>query len=76
MWPNVPQVYQTYRIWQLIRGCALTTALHGPEWLWLLQAALILYWYFNFGAVLTWMPWLYRWQLQPRPESPSKAESQ
>ena len=65
MWPQVPQVYQTYRLYQLMRGCALTRALKGPEWLWGIQGLLLLLWYFNFAAVTTWMPWLYRWQLQP-----------
>lgn len=64
MWAQVPQVYQTYRIWQLIRGCYLTGAVGGHDWLWAMQAGLILLWVFNFGAVMTWTPWLYRWHLQ------------
>lgn len=65
MWPQVPQVYQTYRIWQLIRGCYLTSLVGEHDWLWAMQAGLILLWVFNFGAVMTWTPWMYRWQLQP-----------
>ena len=65
MWPQVPQVYQTYRIWQLIRGCYLVGAMDGPDWLWGIQAGLIILWVFNFGVVMTWTPWLYRWHLQP-----------
>ena len=65
MWPQVPQVYQTYRIWQLIRGCYLVGTLDGPDWLWGMQAGLIMLWVFNFGVVMTWTPWLYRWHLQP-----------
>ena len=30
-----------------------------------LQALLACVWVFNIGAVLVWMPWLYRWQCQP-----------
>jgi len=69
MWPQVPQVYQTYRIWQLIRGCylvGLVGQVGGPQWLWNLHAMLIMLWVFNFGAVMTWTPWLYRWHLQPQ----------
>ena len=65
MWPQVPQVYQTYRIWQLIRGCYLTGVFGGPDWLWLMQAGLLVLWNFNFGVLMVWTPWLYRWQLQP-----------
>ena len=65
MWPQVPQVYQTYRVWQLVRGCSLVSSSGGPEWLWSMQAMLIMLWVFNFGAVMTWTPWLYRWHLQP-----------
>ena len=68
MWPQVPQVYQTYRIWQLIRGCYLVSVLRGPDWLWALQACLIVLWVFNFGVVMSWTPWLYRWHLQPGSE--------
>ncbi len=66
MWPQVPQVYQTYRIWQLIRGCYLVGQVGVPQWLWNLHAMLIMLWVFNFGAVMTWTPWLYRWHLQPQ----------
>lgn len=75
MWPQVPQVYQTYRVWQLIRGCYLTSALGGPDWLWAMQAGLILLWVFNFGAVMTWTPWMYRWQLQPDNQQESSTKS-
>ena len=74
MWPQVPQVYQTYRIWQLIRGCYLTSLVGGHDWLWGMQAGLILLWVFNFGAVMTWSPWMYRWQLQP--EKPGAKQHQ
>ena len=30
-----------------------------------LQALLASVWVFNIGAVVVWMPWLYRWQYQP-----------
>ena len=30
-----------------------------------MQALLAVIWVLNFGAVITWMPWLYQWQLQP-----------
>ena len=66
MWPQVPQVYQTYRIWQLIRGCYIVSQFAGPSWLWNLQGMLILLWTFNFGAVMTWTPWMYRWHMQPQ----------
>lgn len=29
------------------------------------QAYLAALWVFNFGAVMAWMPWMYRWHLQP-----------
>lgn len=70
MWAQVPQVYQTYRVWQLIRGCYLTGAVGGHDWLWAMQAGLILLWVFNFGAVMTWTPWMYRWHLQPADVQP------
>ena len=76
MWPGVPQLYQTYRLWQLLRGCALTQALNGPEWLWDMQAFLLLMWYFNFAAVTIWMPWLYKWHSQPAGSGSSKGKSQ
>ena len=28
---------------------------------WFMQAALAGLWVFNYGAVMAWMPWLYRW---------------
>ena len=65
MWGQVPQVYQVYRVWQLIRGCSLVQQMGGAGWLWTLQAMLIMLWVFNFGVVCTWTPWLYRWHLQP-----------
>lgn len=68
MWPQVPQVYQTYRIWQLARGWWITSLLGGPSWLIMLQQYLIVLWMGNFGAVMTWSPWLYRWHLQPETE--------
>ena len=74
MWGQVPQVYQVYRVWQLIRGCSLVHQMGGPAWLWSLQAILMLLWVFNFGVVMTWTPWMYRWHLQPHIESSSKTE--
>ena len=76
MWPQVPQVYQTYRIWQLIGGCYVVGVLDGPDWLWALQAGLLVLWVFNCGVVMSWTPWLYRWHLQPdsSPKPLAKAE--
>ncbi|KAK9842864.1 hypothetical protein WJX74_003586 [Apatococcus lobatus] len=71
MWGQIPHTYQIYRLWQLARGCWLTSLAAGPLWLFLLQEVLILLWVFNFGAVMTWTPWLYRWHMQPQQ---SKAE--
>ena len=75
MWPQVPQVYQTYRVWQLIRGCYIVGVLQGPDWLWALQANLLVLWVFNFGVVMSWTPWLYRWHLQPDSSQKSVAKT-
>ncbi|EIE24774.1 hypothetical protein COCSUDRAFT_32815 [Coccomyxa subellipsoidea C-169] len=66
MWPMVPVVHMIYRLWQLGRGSVLVAALHGPAYLQHLQAILAVIWVLNFGAVMAWMPWLYRWHLQPK----------
>ncbi|KAK9919124.1 hypothetical protein WJX75_009588 [Coccomyxa subellipsoidea] len=66
MWPMVPVVHMIYRLWQLGRGSVLVAALHGPVFLQYLQACLAVIWVLNFGAVMAWMPWLYRWHLQPK----------
>lgn len=34
-----------------------------------LQMYLAALWVFNFGAVMAWMPWMYRWHLQPDADS-------
>ena len=65
MWAQVPQAYMPYRMWQLARGLALGSALAGPQWLQNLQGLLIVLWVFNYGAEMTFTPWLYRWHLQP-----------
>lgn len=65
MWVQVPQAYQPYRLWQLARGLCLSSAVGGPEWLQTLQGFLIVLWVFNYGAQMTFTPWLYRWHLQP-----------
>lgn len=46
----------------------LLTALHlfTVKWSLYMQEALILLWVFNFGAVMAWTPWLYRWHMQPK----------
>ena len=65
MWVQVPQTYVPYRFWQLARGCALSSAIGGPAWLQTLQGFLLVLWVFNYGAVMTFTPWFYRWHLQP-----------
>ena len=30
-----------------------------------MQMYLAALWVFNFGAVMSWLPWMYRWHLQP-----------
>lgn len=65
MWAQVPQAYQPYRLYQLARGLALTSATDSPEWLQTLQGALVIIWLFNYGAQMQFTPWIYRWHLQP-----------
>ncbi|KAK9832806.1 hypothetical protein WJX81_002784 [Elliptochloris bilobata] len=69
MWPMTPIVHMTYRLWQLGRGSLLVSVLEGPVWLIYVQAYLAALWVFNFGAVMAWMPWMYRWHLQPDADS-------
>lgn len=71
MWAQVPQAYQPYRLYQLARGLALTSALDSPAWLETLQGLLVIIWLFNYGAQMQFTPWIYRWHLQP-----SEAEQQ
>ena len=66
MWVQVPQAYQPYRFWQLARGLALNAAVGGPDWLQTLQGFLLVVWVFNYGAQMSFTPWLYRWHLQPK----------
>ncbi|BDA49189.1 hypothetical protein COCOBI_13-2990 [Coccomyxa sp. Obi] len=66
MWPMVPVTHMIYRLWQLGRGSILVAALDGPPYLQYLHATLAIVWVLNFGAVMAWMPWLYRWHLQPK----------
>ena len=65
MWVQVPQAYQPFRLYQLARGLALSSAMGGPAWLQTLQGFLVVTWVFNYGAQMQFTPWLYRWHLQP-----------
>ena len=56
-------------MWQLQRVCPGCVA---QVWV-LARVSLQMYlaalWVFNFGAVMAWMPWMYRWHLQPDADS-------
>lgn len=65
MWAQVPLAYMPFRFWQLARGLFLSSCMDGPQWLQTLQGFLLLLWVFNYGAEMSFTPWLYRWHLQP-----------
>ncbi len=57
-------IQQLFRVLTLQRGTF--SGILDAEWLCVGQAILAVIWVLNFGAVMAWMPWLYRWHLQPK----------
>ncbi len=72
MSPALPGLFMPYRLWQLLRGLGLTSRVAGCTPTGQLGAGLLhsclllllLFWAFDTGATLLWLPWMYDWELQ------------
>jgi hypothetical protein len=77
MTPVLPLLFMYYRLWQFVRSLALVaahTAAAAAEaaagsatqqhWLTSYLMSLLVFWVFDTGCTMLWLPWMYDWQLQ------------
>jgi hypothetical protein len=78
MTPVLPLLFMYYRLWQFVRSLALVAAHTGAaaeaaaaagtaqqqHWLTSYLMSLLVFWVFDTGCTMLWLPWMYDWQLQ------------
>uniref|UniRef100_A0A383VBX7 Uncharacterized protein n=1 Tax=Tetradesmus obliquus TaxID=3088 RepID=A0A383VBX7_TETOB len=72
MTPVLPLLFMYYRLWQFVRSLALVAAhtaaaassQQQQHWLTSYLMSLLVFWVFDTGCTLLWLPWMYDWQLQ------------
>jgi hypothetical protein len=78
MTPVLPLLFMYYRLWQFVRSLALVAAHTAAgaagaatagsprqqHWLTSYLMSLLVFWVFDTGCTMLWLPWMYDWQLQ------------
>jgi hypothetical protein len=75
MTPVLPLLFMYYRLWQFVRSLAMVAAhtaagaaaAGSPQqqhWLTSYLMSLLVFWVFDTGCTMLWLPWMYDWQLQ------------
>lgn len=74
MTPALPLLFMYYRLWQFIRSLQLVAehrklevhgaAGAGQHWLTTYLLSLLVFWVFDTGCTIIWLPWMFNWQLQ------------
>jgi hypothetical protein len=84
MTPVLPLLFMYYRLWQFIRSLALvaahssgaaSSAPQQQHWLTSYLMSLLVFWVFDTGCTMLWLPWMYDWQLQDTAQLQQLAEA-